>query len=229
MDKVEKSVQETKKHIKKVKDVGNRFCMNLSRRLLIHDKSKLEDPEKTMFAKHTDILNKLEYGTKEYKDQLELMKQDCLFHHYENNSHHPEHYENGINDMDIMDIIEMLIDWKSSGERTKDGDFQKSLEYNMERFHVEEPLRSIILRSRKYFYTVPLEIFYCKKCIYTGGFSTIKEFEMIKDKLSEYLSESEINIITSICVDIYFCDYEKMLTDEKQIITISGDCFIELF
>ena len=58
---------------------------------------------------------------------------------------------------------------------------------------------------------------------------TIKEFEMIKDKLSEYLSESEINIITSICVDIYFCDYEKMLTDEKQIITISGDCFIELF
>ena len=39
-----------------------------------------------------------------------------------------EIYANGVAGMDILDLVEMLCDWKAASERTKDGDFQKSIE-----------------------------------------------------------------------------------------------------
>jgi hypothetical protein len=40
-----------------------------------------------------------------------------LEHHYARNSHHPEHYPDGVNGMDLFDIMEMFIDWKAASER----------------------------------------------------------------------------------------------------------------
>jgi hypothetical protein len=34
----------------------------------------------------------------------------ALKHHYENNRHHPEHFKNNIDDMNLIDLIEMLCD-----------------------------------------------------------------------------------------------------------------------
>ena len=41
----------------------------------------------------------------------------ALQHHYEDNCHHPEHYRNGIHDMNMVDLIEMLCDWRAAIKR----------------------------------------------------------------------------------------------------------------
>lgn len=101
----------------------------------VHDQSKLEDPEKTVFDEMTPLLKDSEYGSDEYKGFLKKMK-PALDHHYANNSHHPEFHENGIEGMSLFDLIEMLCDWKAATTRHKTGDIMKSLEINKDRFNM---------------------------------------------------------------------------------------------
>lgn len=140
---LEKSYNDTKAHINKVIEYGDIFSAKLEHQIMNHDKSKLETPELELFAYYGPILSKLTYGSDEYKENLKKMG-EALQHHYANNSHHPEHYKNGINDMNLFDIIEMLMDWKASGERTNDGSLEKSLEINIKRFHIDDQLASIL-------------------------------------------------------------------------------------
>src|SRR5690606_34088097 len=98
--------------------------------------------EKSEFDRLTPILKELQYGSDEYKASLSEL-QVALKHHYENNSHHPEHYENGVDGMDLLDLVEMFMDWKAATERTKDGSISKSIEFNKDRFKMSEQLVSI--------------------------------------------------------------------------------------
>jgi hypothetical protein len=52
-----------------------------------------------------------------------------LKHHYAYNRHHQEFFgEDGVDGMTLVDLIEMLPDWKAATERHDDGDLAKSLE-----------------------------------------------------------------------------------------------------
>lgn len=138
------SKKDTLAHINKVNEKFT-YLMELTKNNVInHDKSKLYGIEKETFDKVTPQLNKCEYGSQEYKNNLENMK-PALIHHYEHNCHHPEHYKTpfGENGMDLCDIMEMFCDWLASCERTKDGDFIKSLEINKERFGMSDDLFNI--------------------------------------------------------------------------------------
>ncbi|MFI0461461.1 MAG: DUF5662 family protein [Ilumatobacteraceae bacterium] len=102
-----------------------------------------------------------------------------LFDHYANNSHHPEHYQkqvciicfaefdanhkdncnkcgNGylskepnIGGMSLLDLVEMLCDWKAAGERHTNGSMERSLVVNKERFKISEQLQSILENTAK--------------------------------------------------------------------------------
>jgi hypothetical protein len=117
---------------------------NIIDRGINHDLSKLHDPEKSMFDRFTPLLREVEYGTDEYKRILDEMRQTALKHHYEHNSHHPEHYEDGIRGMSLFDLLEMLIDWKAASERHATGDIRRSLEMNTERWGVSDDVRRIL-------------------------------------------------------------------------------------
>jgi hypothetical protein len=104
--------------------------------------SKFMSPEKEVFDRETPNLKSLEYGSDEYKQALGRMKV-ALDHHYANNSHHPEHYENGMAGMSLLDLMEMLADWKAATERHETGDITKSIDLNAERFGYDEMMRSI--------------------------------------------------------------------------------------
>ena len=97
--------------------------------------------------KHTSEV--LSYGTDDYKESLSRLKV-ALSHHYENNSHHPEHYENGVDGMNLFDLIEMFFDWKAAGERHADGNIHKSIEVNKDRFNISEQLASILNNTANY-------------------------------------------------------------------------------
>jgi hypothetical protein len=136
------SKADTLEHIKKVNNNINSFCRGMLVRASIHDNSKLEEPEKGLFDEMTPILKDLTYGSDEYKASLERLK-PALQHHYQNNSHHPEFYENGINGMNLFDLVEMYCDWKAAVERTKDGDMTKSIAINELRFEMGPQLANI--------------------------------------------------------------------------------------
>lgn len=136
------STNDTKRHIADVAEYLSAAAVELLERGLRHDDSKLKSPEKELFDKYTPILKDLEYGSDEYKKSLEGL-QVALDHHYANNSHHPQHYDNGIDGMDLYDLIEMFWDWRAAGKRNKGGNIYKSLDVNRDRFKMSDQLYSI--------------------------------------------------------------------------------------
>ena len=145
------SKKETLEHIENVWTLMKPVITTLMRRSINHDKSKLEAPEKEFFDLYTPKLKNSEYGSDEYKTFLKELE-PALNHHYETNRHHPEHFENGINDMDLVDLMEMIADWKAASMRHETGDVLKSLELNQKRFGYSDELKSILTNTvRNYF------------------------------------------------------------------------------
>lgn len=142
VDVVYDSKTDTLLHIKRVSELLSMAAGELLKRAAIHDDSKLESPEKELFDEFTPKLAGCTYGSDEYKAFLKELKVG-LDHHYANNPHHPEHYENGICGMNLFDVIEMFFDWKAASERHANGDILKSIEINKERFCMSDQLVEI--------------------------------------------------------------------------------------
>lgn len=140
------STADTLFHIKRVNEFLIDASTELLRRGKVHDNSKLEYPEKELFDELTPMLKNLEFGSEEYNESLLRLK-PALDHHYAANSHHPQHYPDGIKGMDLFDLIEMFVDWKAAGERTKGGNMNKSIEVNSERFNMSDDLQHIFLNT----------------------------------------------------------------------------------
>lgn len=140
------STQDTIRHIEAVRRRLTEIYIKLERRGYVHDASKLDSPEKEIFDQVTPKLKSLTYGSDEYKAALAKMG-DALQHHYAMWSHHPEHFENGINGMSLLDVVEMFADWKAATERVADGDMLKSMEINRERFGISDQLYSILVNT----------------------------------------------------------------------------------
>lgn len=134
---------ETLKHIHKVRANLYKCIEELDNRARLHDLSKLDSPEKEIFGEHTPELAKVEYNSPEYKALLEKVK-PAIDHHYANNRHHSEYHKNGINDMDLIDILEMLMDWKAATERNKNGNIRTSIDKNKERYGISDQLTQIL-------------------------------------------------------------------------------------
>ena len=74
----------------------------------------------------------------------------ALDHHYLYNTHHPDHYLNGIDGMSLFDLVEMLMDWKAAGERHPNGmNIARSIELSSQRFSVGGQLKQILLNTAK--------------------------------------------------------------------------------
>lgn len=145
---------ETMIHIDNVRKFIKFMTDRLTQRGIDHDASKLVSPELEYFAQHTKSLASTSYDSEEYKQHLEALK-PALDHHYSQNSHHPEHYPNGISDMTLIDIVEMICDWKASTLRTSDGNLLKSIERNTERFQIDDQLKQILINTAKLFEDLP--------------------------------------------------------------------------
>ena len=142
------SRKDTLEHIDKVQSRIGTVSLCLAKRALAHDASKLEEPEKSGYDQLVANLADLTYGTDEYRAALAAAK-PVIDHHYAHNSHHPEHYPNGIAGMSLLDIIEMLCDWKAASERTKQGSIAQSLAHNKTRFGISDQLASILENTVK--------------------------------------------------------------------------------
>jgi hypothetical protein len=183
-----KAYEQTWQHI----DLVMRYLMSaqieLMRRAVTHDRTKLISPEREMFAEMTSKLFGIPYGSLQYKQCLSEM--GALAHHYAHNRHHPEFFEfqeesntiksheimarhaasyscvlpddifgyeqlikylqvkqlehkSSINKMNLFDILEMFLDWTAATQRHANGDINKSIEINAERFSLSPQLVEI--------------------------------------------------------------------------------------
>jgi hypothetical protein len=126
------------------------FDINIAlfKRAICHDLSKFSNREAIIFASMTPRLKGSTYGSDEYKSFLEKLG-PALEHHYSNNTHHPEHYNGDIKSMSLIDLIEMLCDWRASSKRHKDGDIHKSIDIGQKRFNYSDELKMVFKNSLK--------------------------------------------------------------------------------
>lgn len=149
------SEKETQEHIGEVAANLSLIIILLQNRSDTHDASKLKEPEASVFEAVTHKLKGLTYGSEEYFEQLKEMK-SALDHHYANNRHHPEHFENGIRGMNIIDLVEMFCDWVAATKRHVDGDIGRSIEINKKRFGYSDDIAAILHNTA--------DIFFSEKC-----------------------------------------------------------------
>lgn len=152
----------------------------------------------------------------------------ALDHHYANNSHHPQHYENGVDGMDLFDIVEMFFDWKAAGERTKDGDIFKSININKERFGLSEQLVKIFENTARKFLGEKKDKYegYRKSGMYDSNGIEILEGSVID--ADGYTSDLEGEEKSFHCVEYYegsfgsdiYSDFEPLST--YKTITVRG-------
>lgn len=140
------SGEATLRHIRLVSSYLSMFSVELLKRGMIHDSSKLGAVEKPHFDRETQNLRNLKVNTPEYNESLMRLKV-ALDHHYANNSHHPEHHEHGVADMTLFDLVEMFVDWKAASERTAGQALD--LESSFERFKFDPQLANIFRQTAK--------------------------------------------------------------------------------
>ena len=143
------SLRGTIEHINSVRQKIYFVISDLLDRTIKHDVSKTETPEKEIYDKYTPMLRGLEYGSKKYYDILKEMKVG-IDHHYSLNRHHPEFFVDGIDGMNLIDLLEMICDWKAAGERHEKSNIIKSIEINAERFNMSPQLKQILQNTASY-------------------------------------------------------------------------------
>jgi hypothetical protein len=108
------------KHHNRVVATLKEWASQLFDRGKAHDMSKIQSPlEKITFDHWVPELKKYEFASDGYKNALKQMGSGLQMH-YEANRHHPEHFEGGINDMSLIDIMEMLADWIAVAEEKQE-------------------------------------------------------------------------------------------------------------
>ena len=141
-----------KGHISRVRRHINTFIQLLIRRAEKHDKSKLEEPELSWW-KEMDKEPRYPYGSEEYKQKIKRWNK-VFKHHYQYNRHHPEHYEYGICEMTLIDIVEMMCDWLGYKDTTTVTEALKVCDEQMARYNISEELRQIIFNTLLRYYSL---------------------------------------------------------------------------
>ena len=119
-------------------NVGNllkRFTTQLELRSFTHDLSKFELDEFVGFCEldARRSHSKEVYGSKSYEAGIKDI--DAVKLHQSRNSHHLEYHPNGLDDMSLGDVVEMLIDWEiARRERDAESDIEKTWQIRQQRF-----------------------------------------------------------------------------------------------
>lgn len=134
-------------HVNRVSELLGEAAIELIKRGARHDRSKFEPVELDPLQRMQDLIDKegqAPYGTEEYKRRTALLG-DMLQHHYANNTHHPEHFVNGVAGMDLFDLIEMFFDWKAASERGEES--AMNLSYSVKKLEIPTMLESILVNT----------------------------------------------------------------------------------
>jgi hypothetical protein len=130
-------------HVSEVQENLEIVASILKQKGFAHDRTKFHELEFEAFVSTRDRFKKANYGSPEYQALVEEIK-PAVDHHYQNNRHHTGFHENGIDDMNLIDIIEMICDWKAAERRSPDKKLKDTLEYAKNKYKIDTQLFKII-------------------------------------------------------------------------------------
>lgn len=122
----------------------------ISERIETHDESKLCDPELACYNKWIPELRKVTVDDPKYAEIKQMMRKDGLEHHFQVNRHHPEHFEHGIADMNLVDFVEHILDCYAASMES-DTPFEVAMPSIMERNGYPKEIQSIVMNTAKLF------------------------------------------------------------------------------
>jgi hypothetical protein len=134
----------TRKHQQRVQELLLSEVKELIDRAVHHDASKLDREELEPWQGMEELIERegqVPYGSPAYEERMKIIE-PMATRHYRLNTHHPQHYPGGVRDMDLLDVVEMLIDWKAASERG--GADTMSLEAALNRFKIDGLLGDVI-------------------------------------------------------------------------------------
>lgn len=133
-------------HITKVR----RHLLNIAEELLerahTHDASKFRPPEVEEYLDYEPVVETIPYGTPDNLAARVALRTPGETHHYKVSRHHPEHFQDGILGMTLVDLAEMLCDWKAASDTSGFG-LVASIEANQERFGYGDELKRVLLNT----------------------------------------------------------------------------------
>lgn len=125
------------------------LARQLEKRADLHDLSKFKEDEFEGFVEINRIARKYPYGSPEYKASID--GNDAVQLHFTRNRHHPEYHANGIDDMNFIDFVEMVIDWLGATATYGTGTFEEALLKQVDRFKLEEKQIHLIVLIARWF------------------------------------------------------------------------------
>lgn len=134
----------TYKHIARVRELLGTFAVEMIRRGDVHDASKFDPIEMGPLQAMQEVIDRdgqAPFGSEEYKRRTDMLG-PMIEHHRANNSHHPEFYPDGVDGMDLFDLVEMFFDWKAASERGQESSMNLSVA--CAKYSVSPQLQSIM-------------------------------------------------------------------------------------
>ncbi len=133
-------------HMTEVSENLEALASELRKRGFAHDRTKLQELEFDGFVSTREKFKKANYGTPEYQECIDLTK-PAVDHHYENNRHHTGFHKDGINNMNLIDVLEMIADWRAAARRSQDKKLVDTLNYAFKKNKIEPQLAKVITNT----------------------------------------------------------------------------------
>lgn len=145
------TIESILKHKASVKNKLIFLAKELEERAKKHDDSKLQQPEVTYLIE-MDKEGRKEYGSQEYFDKMKRWEK-FFKHHYENNRHHPDHFLNSVEGMNLIDLCEYIVDIISYYDNMHVGDAIKTINEQKDRFKFDDQLTQILKNTLLEYFT----------------------------------------------------------------------------
>lgn len=145
MDARTEQIVKTMRHIRTIQGYMTQVGTEWLERTRRHDESKFSTIEIDGYVGIAEATKGLTAGSKEYLDALEPYKK-VIQRHYLMNDHHPEHFKNGVNGMNLIQVLEMFCDWIAASTDREMHPMQ-SIDAQCERFNIDAQLKQIIINT----------------------------------------------------------------------------------
>lgn len=109
-----------------------KIAMVFITRAIEHDLSKFMPDEFAGMVEIGKVSREHPYGSPEYNESLK--DNHAIDMHFSRNRHHPEYHPNGVRDMNLIDFVEMVVDWRAAWAAKGDVEWERVLEIQTERF-----------------------------------------------------------------------------------------------
>lgn len=121
------------RHIMTVQALMRQVAHYLLERADRHDLSKLAPDELGGLIEIDRIADEKGLNSPEY---MAALSGGAIQLHRSRHSHHPEYHPDGVNDMSLVDLIEMVCDWKAANLLRGHPEWHKSIEMMAERLEL---------------------------------------------------------------------------------------------